>query len=301
MNEISQPPATSKSSRKKYLIIGVVLVVVTCAILGGVGYFYISDLMQYDLVGSGGPYSIEKVVLTNELDTDGQPVGSMNTFRPSDTIIGWVGTKGAEGIIGFRFFYEDEMIFERFGKTQDNQIFGYVQSNDAFILPEGNYRLEIHTTGGTPHEVLEFSVEQYKPEIVPLQPTPVDHQQLETTVFVEIPFAFDEVWTVDDDKWQINEVKIVFLGDETVFPAIVVATDFDVSTLSAEQAYELAKPIAMYAIENGYIETANDIEVDGVSYDFDQIYVNLIEGNAIAKDEVRRAGNRVQFLIEDLD
>jgi hypothetical protein len=301
MNEFSQPPITSKSSTKKYLVIGIVLVVAICALLGSAGYLYFSNLRQYDLVGANGPYSIERVVLTNELDEDGQPIGSMNIFKPSDTIIGWVGTRGAEGIIGFRFFYEDEMLFERFGKTQDNHIFGYIQSNSVAILPEGNYRLEIHTTGGTPHEVLPFRVERYKPEVVPALPVPADHQQLETTQFVEIPFVFDEVWTVEGEMWQINEVKIVFLRDEAVFPAIVVATDFNASKLSNEEAHELAKPIAMYALENGYIERASRIKIDGTSYGFDEVYVNFIEGKIITTEEEKRAGNRVPFLLEELD
>jgi hypothetical protein len=282
--------------RTVILVISLISLVVVCAIAGVAGYFYVSSLAQYDIYGPDGYHGIEKVVLTNELDEDENPVESQKVFRPSDPIIGWVGTKGAEGIIGFRWFYEDEMIFEYFGKTTDNKINTYIQSNNTVILPEGNYRLEIHTTGVIPREVLEFTVEQYKPEVEPAQPSPVAHQKLERSVFVEVPFAFDETWAIGGEAWQINEVKIVFLGDEAVCPAIVVETDLDLEKLSDEQAHELTKPIAIYAIENGYIETAREIKVDGISYDFDQVYVNMIKDiNNIT------TGSRVKFLIKDLE
>jgi len=287
-----QPPTASKP-RKKFIIIGLILVIVICVSVGIAGYFYVSYLAQYDIMGSEGFYGIEKVVLTNELDEDENPIGSQNAFSPSDTIIGWVGTKGAEGIIGFRWFFEDELIFEHFGKTTNNNYYTFIQSTNTSILQEGNYRLEIHTTGGTPREVLEFTIEQYKPEVVPAQPTPVGHQKLELSPLVEVPFAFDETWTINGDEWQINEVKIVFLREETVFPAIVVETDLDFANLSYEQLHELTKPIAIYAIEKGYVDRAGNIKVDSISYEFDQIYVNLIRD--------AKTGTRVQFMIKDLD
>lgn len=290
--ENSQTPAAPKS-RKKIIIIGLILFMVICIGASVAGYFYVSSLAQYDIMGSEGLYGIEKVVLTNELDQNEHPIGSQNIFRPSDTIIGWVGTKGAEGIIGFRWFYEDELIFEHFGKTTNNNYYTFLQSTNTEILPEGNYRLEIHTTGGIPREVLKFTVEQYRPEVVPAQPTPVGHHKLELSPLVEVPFAFDETWTIDGDVWQINEVKIVFLREDSVFPAIVVETDLDFVNLSNEQLHDLTKPIAIYALEHGYVEQAGNIKIDDISHEFDQIYVSLMQD--------AMTGTRVQFMIKDLD
>jgi hypothetical protein len=279
----------SKRSRTKSIIVGIVVLIAICAI----GAFFISKrYLQYDLYGSGGGYSITEVVLTDEIDIDGKPIGSKSTFTPSDTIFGWVHTEGAEGIVGFRWFHDSDMIFEHFGKTQANQIITYIESNNNVILPEGNYRLEI-TTGGTPLEVIEFTVSQDKPELSTIQPTPIGHQKLETSPFVEVPFAFDEIWTIDGEDWQINEVKIVLLS-ETPIIAVVAIVEENPAELTENQLRPITQPIALYAIQNVYLETAKSLEIDGEILEYEELFITLFNPEL-------GAGNRTPFVIDQLE
>ncbi|MBW7943336.1 MAG: hypothetical protein H3C64_13355 [Candidatus Kuenenia stuttgartiensis] len=297
-NSISPSPI-SKKSRFKIILFASLIFVVLCA--GGLitGYIFLGQLTPYDFYIEGeGFYSIDQVILTNALDNNGQPMSSKNVFRPSEPIISWVSTKGADGIIGMRWFYGEQMIFEHFGKTQDNLIYTYIQSSDAVKLEEGDYRVEIHTTGGTPHETLYFTVEQYRPKVVPAQPTPVSHQRIEApSEFVEVPFVFDEVWNIDGTDWPINEVKIVFLDDGSVFVVVTVQVQIDPTKLSKDAAKEFAKPIALYAVQNGYLEQGRSLEIDGEFYPLDEVlFVNL----AKSLDENRTLNNRVLFELDEL-
>ena len=283
------PEPASIRSRTKSIVISVIVLIA----IGAIGAFLISkSYLQYDLYGSGGGYSIIEVVLTDELDTDGKPIGSKSTFTPSDTIIGWVHTEGADGIIGFRWFHDAEVIFEHFGKTQANQLSTYIQSNNSIILPEGNYQLEI-STGGTPLETIEFTVAQDKPELSTVQPTPVGHQKLEKSPFVEVSFAFNEIWAINDDEWQINEVKIVLLN-ETPIIAVVAIVEGNPAELTGSQLIPISEPIALYALQNGYVETARSLEIDGETLEYDQIFVTLFNPEV-------GAGNRTPFEIDQLE
>lgn len=304
-NNISLPPSpTSKTSVSKKSHIKIILFVASIVIFIGVGvliggYVYFSRLQQYDFYMTGeGFYSIDQVTLTNGLNENGQPIGSKNMFRPSEPIISWVSTKGADGIIGMRWFYEEQMIFEHFGKTQNNMISTYIQSNDQIKLEEGDYRVEIHTTGGTPHETLYFTVEQYKPKVVPAQPTPMGHQRIEApSEFVEVPFIFDEVWNIDNTDWPINEVKMVFLNDGSVFVAVTVHVEIDPTKLTKDEAKEFAKPIALYAVQNGYLDQGQSLEIDGKFYPLDEVlFVNL----ANPVDEDYTLNYRVLFNLAEI-
>lgn len=294
MNSQDDEPSTEKSKKPPLKLFAIISAL-------GLSILCIVGVVVTCNVSAGG-YSIEEVVLTDNLDKNGKPIGSKDRFRPSDPIVAWVSTRGAEGIIGMRWFYEDEMIFERFGKTQGNQIYTYIQSNKTSVLPEGKYRVEI-TTGGTPHETLYFSIKQYRPEVLPAQPTPEGHQKIEASAFVEVPFAFDEIWTIDGEEWEINEVKIVFLGDETEFISIVAMTDADIPNLTENQSFALAKPIATYAVKNGYLDMARNLTIDGKSYDLNkEIYVNLVSSrsNNLSFGTKEKAVYRVGFNIADL-
>lgn len=281
---------SSNQSRKKFIFVGIVVLIVVCAVIV---IFISRSMLQFNVSGSSGEYFITEVVLTDELDEEGKPVGSKNTFTPSDTIIGWVGTEGAEGIIGFRWFYDTEMIFEHFGKTQGNQISTYIQSNNTAILPEGDYRLEIHTTGGTPHEVIEFTVAQYQPELSTIPPTPVGHQKLEASAFTEVPFAFDETWTIDGEEWQINEVKVVLLGDTPIIAVVAIVED-NPAELTESQLRQVAEPLAVHAHQMGYVETAENLEIDGQRLKYEQLYVNFFNPEL-------GVGNRAPFEIDQLE
>lgn len=282
----------------KSITIGLVAFLIISATCLGVGYFYLG---YSGLYGPAGNYSIEQVVLTNRLDDNEKPIGSANNFRPYEPIIGWVGTKGAEGTVGFRWFHEDEMLFEYFGQTQDHQIATYLESNDTAVLPEGDYRLEIHTTGLTPQETIEFTVKQYRPEVIPPQPVPSDHRRIEPSPFVEVPFAFDEIWLLNGLDWKINEVKIVFLDDKVV-PAIVVKTERDLSKLSKAEAAKLTNPLVAYAFKNGYLDQARNLKIDGVTYPLnEQMYVNLVNPEVDPLTEPEKAVYRVSFDITSLN
>jgi hypothetical protein len=160
------------------------------------------------------------------------------------------------------------------------------------ILPEGNYRLEI-TTGGTPLEVIEFTVSQDKPELSTIQPTPIGHQKLETSPFVEVPFAFDEIWTIDGEDWQINEVKIVLLS-ETPIIAVVAIVEENPAELTENQLRPITQPIALYAIQNGYLETAKSLEIDGEILEYEELFITLFNPEL-------GAGNRTPFVIDQLE
>lgn len=74
MTEENLQTSETSNSRKKFIIFGLILFVVICIGAGIAGYFYVSSLAQYDIMGSEGFYGIEKVVLTNELDENENPM-----------------------------------------------------------------------------------------------------------------------------------------------------------------------------------------------------------------------------------
>jgi len=243
-----------------------------------------------------GAYDIESVTLSSDLK-DNQPLDIKDVFRPSDTIICTVKTTGIEGVIGMRWFFGDKMVYEVKGRTQNNTISSYIKSNSSSILLEGPYRVEIFVTNKPePLETLHFEVKIYHPTINPPISIPNGHQSIELPWFPEVPFAFDETWKIGDTEWKVNEVKIVLMDDtQEYFVAIVIDTDMsNIASLIESEAKEITSPIALYALENGYIEKAKSFEIDGQYYDLDQsIFVILINP---ATHQVYR----VQFTMAEL-
>ena len=90
-NEPAVPPKRSRFSRRLVILI-ILSVAAVCCIAGAVFVF------GFIRIQSGG-YSVDQVILTNQLDKNGRPVGSQSTFRPSERVICSVTTKGADGII----------------------------------------------------------------------------------------------------------------------------------------------------------------------------------------------------------
>ncbi len=288
----NEPAVTPKRSRFPWrlaILITLSLVAVFC--IAGAIVVFGSIRIQ-----SGG-YSVDQVILTNDLDKNGRPVGSQNTFQPSERIFCSVITKGADGIIGMRWYYGDKLIFERFGRTQNNIISMYIQSGKTATLEEGDYRVDIHlaTTDKTPLKTVHFAVKRYMPEVQPSIPTPTSHHSLEKPIYTEVPFAFDEVWKIGDTNWSINEVKVVMMDTGETLVAVVVKTDAkDLLSLTEEQAKERAKPIALYALQNGYLERARSLQIDGKSYALDkQLFVNMIRESDLT-------GYRVLFDMNEL-
>ena len=270
------------------MALGVLLLLTVCCLATVVIF------LRNSITLNSGGYSIDRVILTNTLDSNGQPVGSSETFKPSQKIVCWVSTKGADGIVGMRWYYGDKLIGEKFAKTQKNTIFTFLQSSQSGTLEEGQYRVQVYLTpNGAPLKTVYFTVKKYMPSVVPPQPTPANHRSIELQPYMEVPFAFDEVWSIGETKWRVNEVKIVFLETGESFVEVVVDTDIkNPMELSEQQAKDVAKPVALYAIQHGYLERARGLQIDGRSYALNELlFVSLING---------AAGNRAMFNLSEL-
>jgi hypothetical protein len=283
---------TNKTSLSRFprwlVVLAILSLLAVCCLIGAV------VLLRNSLTVKGGGYSIDQVVLTNALDANGHPVGSSDTFKPSEKIICWVSTSGVDGIVGMRWYYGDKLIGEQFAKTRNNSIYTFLQSSQSGTLEEGQYRVQIHLTpSSVPLKTIRFTVKKYAPNVVPPQPTPTNHQSIEKQPYTEIPFAFDEVWTIGETKWRVNEVKIVFLESGESFVEVVVDTDIkNPMELSEKQAKDVAKPVALYAVQHGYLERARSLQIDGKSYALNELlFVSLING---------AAGNRAMFNLSEL-
>jgi hypothetical protein len=145
-------------------------------------------------------------------------------------------------------------------------------------LSEGDYHFDVYL-GSTLVDTVNFQIKVYYPRVEPPVATPAGHFDIEIPPwFTEIPFAFDEVWKIDGKDWKINEVKILLsYNTDEYWLTIIVNSDVDHTGLSESEVKELVRPIALYAIDNGYVERARDFEIDGKHYAFDQyIFVTLI-------------------------
>lgn len=283
--EIKHP--TNKSSKRNYIIFGIVLLVIC------VGYFCSSNINFY-----AGGYSVESIILANEFEADGKPVNGKNktVFAPTDKIIGAaISTSGIDATIGTTWYYEDTLILELFDRTSDNYIVMYMENGKNQTFPIGEYRVEVHIgRNSSPLETIRFTVEETELVVVPAYPTPEGHEDIEKAVFAEVPFVFDETWVVDGEDWQINEVKIVFLNNLELL-AVVAETDLDLSAFSEEALENLTKPVAKYAIDNGYLEQARQIEINGETYALtEKLAVTLVDPNRTGQ------GNRSVFDMEYL-
>ncbi len=148
---------------------------------------------------------------------------------------------------------------------------------------------------------MHFTIKQYKPKVSPAQISPENHQDIENVSFVTLPFTFDEVWTIGETTWAINEVKIVFFKDE-VFVTVVVKTDLNPGKLSRKQAKRITKPIAQYTLHQGYLERARTLTIDGKNYPLDEdIFVTLVNREAGVIPGVGQVPiQRVAFELKDL-
>jgi hypothetical protein len=288
-NEVISEQKVSKSPRWLLFVIPLVLLSVCCVVLTVVVRPF------FNLNVESGGYSIESVTLSTDLE-DNEPVGIKDVFMPSEPIICTVKTSGVDGIIGMRWFVGENEIFEHIGKTQNNTISTYIESNKSAILPEGKYRVEIFLVENSIEEVVEFEVKVYHPSVIPPISIPEGHQNIEIPWYPEVPFAFDEVWVIDDIEWKVNEVKVVLMdGTQEYFVDVVIDTDMkDIASIGEEEAKARTLPVALYAIENGYVEKAKSLEIDGKYHDLDQFFfVTLI--NPPSSDAYR-----VKFLMDEL-
>ena len=73
--------------------------------------------------------------------------------------------------------------------------------------------------------------------------------------FPEITVTGSEVWIIDGNEYSIIETAIIIFPDEKPFLAVKVAVDSPVDS----EKVEIAKSIAKYAADNGYIKKANGL------------------------------------------
>jgi hypothetical protein len=289
-NEVkTQENKPSRFPRWLLFVVPVLLISVCCVVLAVV----IKPFFNVN-VKSGG-YSIESVTLSSDLK-DNQPVNVKDVFNPSEAIICTVKTTGIEdGIIGMRWYLGENKIYEYTGKTKNNAISTYIESNRSAVLPEGKYRVEIFMV----EEIIEtvyFEVKIYHPTVNPPISVPEGHTNIEVPWYPEVPFAFDEVWKIGNTEWKINEVKVVLMDDtQEYFVAVVVNTDMkDMMSISEDEAKVRTRAIALYAIKNSYVEAAKDLEIDGNYYDLDQfIFV-------ILKNPSNQQVYRIKFTMDEL-
>lgn len=272
-NEVqTQEKKTSKFPRWLLIVAPILFIGICCVVLAVV----IKPFFNVN-VKSGG-YSIESVTLSSDLK-DNQPVDIKDVFNPSEAIICTVKTTGIEdGIIGMRWYLGENKIYEYTGKTKNNTISTYIESNRSAVLPEGKYRVEIFMVE-EPLETVYFEVKIYHPTVNPPISIPEKHTNIETPWYPEVPFAFDEVWDIDGTEWKINEVKVVLMNDtQEYFVAVVVNTDMkDMLSINEDEAKARTRAIAHYAVENGYVEKGKGLEIDGKHYDLDQsVFVILV-------------------------
>lgn len=289
-NEVVTPEKkSSKFPRWLFVVIPGALIGLCCII----AFAVVPSVFKVNV--DSGNYSIESVTLSSGFK-DNQPVGVKDVFMPSDPIICTVKTSGVDGIIGMRWYLGDNKIYEHIGKTKDNIISTYIESNKSSVLPEGIYRVEIFLVEDTIEKVVNFEVKIYHPTVNPPISIPEGHKNIEVPWYPEVPYAFDEVWKIGDIEWKVNEVKVVLMdGTQEYFVAVVIDTDMkDIMSLSEDEAKARTRSIALYAIENGYVEKAKSLEIDGKKYDLDQsLFV-------ILKNPSNQQVYRIKFTMDEL-
>lgn len=92
-----------------------------------------------------GKITIENVVITGEIDAQGNPLAPSNHFNPEQPRIYCVVTVSApKGInVGIRWYFEDQLIFEERGMVDSWRAF-YIQPLPGKMFLEGNYRAEVY-------------------------------------------------------------------------------------------------------------------------------------------------------------
>lgn len=233
--------------RRRLLAVSLALSTLTvCACLA------VTGVLQLNISLYGGGYLVERLILTDEVVDAGLEetvtTSSRNSvFSPTARISAVVFTSGAEGIIGMRWFYEDEVLVESFERTKNNSYVTFLEGSLWQPLPSGNYRVEVLTARGSPPVVtIRFKVAESELRVTPAQPTPAGHVDLESTQYLEVPFAFDEEWEIDSLLHTINEVKIVFIGGNALL-AVVVETELLHDAITDDEARDIARPVALYA------------------------------------------------------
>jgi len=291
VNEPAESLPENKTTKRKYILVGIGVLLLSCICLSATGVLNINT----DFYAGG--YSVEEVVVTDELGPDGRPINrvSKTLFEPTARIYNAVYTSGIDATVGMLWYHEDTLVFEAFERTRDNYIASYLTGAFYKPLPSGQYRVEIHIgRDNPPVETNYFTIKDLDLKIVPPNPTPEGHIEIENVPFLQVPFVFDEVWQRDDEEWRINEAKIMFLNGGEIF-VVVVEIDSNPLDFSEEELESFTRPIAKYAIDNGYLDQARRIQIDGKIYNLDEpLAITLINPDNPGQ------GNRARFDIDEL-
>lgn len=244
-----------------------------------------------------GGYSIEGVVATDQLELEAPLEAWSDTPRmfPADqSVYTIVYTSGIDASIGLRWSIDDVPQGEYFMRTEGNRAAFAWNALDRLPLYPGRYRVDALIPPDAVIDSVDFTVVAQELDISPPVPTPSNHVDWEHARYLEAPFAFDETWEIDGSSYKINEVKVVLLPGEEVM-AVVVLLDGDPYSMSIEETEALAKPIARYAVTQGYWDRAQAVRINGEAYALNGgIVITLLN------PETRR-GNRVPYDLEQLD
>ena len=266
---------------------------------------FLSGCLSFSTQVTGGAYSIEKVTVTDVWNDDFTPGEPRNEFAGNETIIAIVETSGSDGVVTMRWFHEDDLIYEQSLKTQNNYISTHIgPQNDFYWLFPGEYRVEVGLLD-TPKFTEKFVVREdsfERFEMEELIPTPDNHVKQEGSDLWEIPFAFDETWSIDGEEWMLNEAKIVFLrtANTPVLSFVFVEPNLANEFSSQEDGQKRTLKVAKYAKANGYIATAEEIAIGGVTYTYQYLFITFVDKDKDLPEELTQ-GYRVQFAITELD
>lgn len=246
---------------------------------------------------------LKQVILTDELNKQGHPVRAVQQFSPQQTIICWVELTASGGLFGVRWFHDDRLIFQDSDRLLLSYGYAFIQSTPQVTLPEGTYRIEIYLTNDLPQQVVHFTVKRYKPMVRPVISIPDDHQNLEDSPLVTVPFAFDEQWQIGETGYTINRVQVVLENETDIYVSVVVQIGLNPGQLTSYQTKRICESVAHYALIEGYISQARRLEIDGQHYTLeDLICVCLVNREAgvipgIGQVPIRR----MMFELKDLD
>jgi hypothetical protein len=122
---------------KKFFRYSVVLFVIVILSL------LLAKILRINIIS--GKIMIENVVITGEIDAQGNPLAPSNQFNPNQPRIYCVVTVSApkEINVGIRWYFEDKLIFEERAMVDRWRAF-YIQPLPGKKFPEGNYRAEVY-------------------------------------------------------------------------------------------------------------------------------------------------------------
>jgi len=121
---------------KKLIRYGIVLFIIVLVSL-------LLKILRINIIS--GKITIENVVITGEIDAQGNPLAPSNHFTPDQPRIYCVVSVSApkEINVGIRWYFEDNLIFEDRAMVDRWRAF-YIQPLPRKLFQEGNYRADVY-------------------------------------------------------------------------------------------------------------------------------------------------------------